>query len=76
MSSRQTGGFYFTLVLIVGTMGLFFYSDAPYLWREVSRRSLLPPPSQPMPSQSGAQGAVAEGGGRTTRLLDCLVRID
>ena len=38
MSSRQTGVFYFTLVRIVGTMALFFCSDGPFLWREVSHQ--------------------------------------
>jgi len=36
MMGRQTGVFYFTLVLIIGTMALFFGFDAPYLANNLS----------------------------------------
>lgn len=36
MMARQTGVFYVTVVLIVGTCTLFFVCDCPYLAREIS----------------------------------------
>uniref|UniRef100_A0A914WX84 Transmembrane protein n=1 Tax=Plectus sambesii TaxID=2011161 RepID=A0A914WX84_9BILA len=36
MMSHQSGVFYFTLALVVGTMALFFGFDAYYLWTELS----------------------------------------
>ncbi|KAH7936597.1 hypothetical protein HPB49_001632 [Dermacentor silvarum] len=36
MMARQTGVFYVTVVLIVGTCTLFFVCDCPYLTREIS----------------------------------------